>query len=181
MNIPVWIKPAAYGAVVGGIAVAIVGFTWGGWVTGGSAQASALAAADSSRTDLAAAVCVQNFMADESARDNLAELKGLARATQQRDFIEAGNWAAMPDSDQVARTTATLCARMLAELEPIELPVVEDGEVVEEGAVIEAEVIEAEAEAEVEATPPAPAEIEPVNPAETSPVETAPETEPAPQ
>jgi hypothetical protein len=45
----------------------------------------------------------------------------------------------MPDRDEVARPTATLCARMLAELQPIELPVVEDGEVIEEGAVMEAE------------------------------------------
>ena len=139
MNIPVWIKPAAYGAIVGGIIVAIVGFSWGGWVTGGTARTSASAAADASRTDLAAAICVQNFMADENARERLAELKELARATQQRDYIQAGNWAAMPDRDEVARPTATLCARMLAELQPIELPVVEDGEVIEEGAVMEAE------------------------------------------
>ena len=56
MNIPVWIKPAAYGAIVGGIIVAIVGFSWGGWVTGGTARTSASAAADASRTDLAAGV-----------------------------------------------------------------------------------------------------------------------------
>lgn len=139
MNMPLWIKPAAYGAIVGGIVVAIVGFSWGGWVTGRTAQTSASAAADASRTDLAAAICVQNFMADENAREHLAELKDLARAAQQRDYIQAGNWATMPDRDEVARPTAVLCARMLAEIEPIELPVVEEGEVIEEGAVIEAE------------------------------------------
>jgi hypothetical protein len=167
MNIPVWIKPAAFGAVVGGIAVAIVGFAWGGWVTGDSAQASAQAAADASRTDLAAAICVQNFLADEAARDNLAELKQITSATQQRNYIEAGTWAAMPDRDGGIRPTATLCARMLAELEPIELPVVEDGEVVEEGEVIEAEVIEAEPAAPEAATPeaaPAAPDAEPAAP-----------------
>src|SRR5690606_20108791 len=123
----------------GGIIVAIVGFSWGGWVTGGTAQTSASAAADASRTDLAAAICVQDFMNDENARERLAELKELARTTQQRDYILAGDWATMPDRDEVARPTATLCARMLAELEPIELPVVEDGEVIEEGAVMESE------------------------------------------
>lgn len=139
MNIPTWIKPAAYGAVAGGVVVAIVGFAWGGWVTGGSAQASAAAAADASRTDLAAAICVQNFMAEEGARERLAELKELPRATAQRDYIEGGNWAIMPGNDAALRPAATLCARMLAELEPIELPVVEAGEVIEEGEVIEPE------------------------------------------
>ena len=148
MNIPLWIKPAVYGAVAGGIAVAVVGFSWGGWVTGGSAQASALSAADASRADLAAAICVQNFMADDDARERLAELKELGRPTPQRNYIEAGNWATMPDSDTVSRPVATLCARMLVELEPLELPVVEDGEIVEDGEVIEAEAMEASAETE---------------------------------
>lgn len=137
MNIPVWIKPALYGAVVGGVAVAIVGFAWGGWVTGGTALDSANAAADESRTDLAAAICVQNFMADDGARETLAELKELTSSFQQREIIEEGGWATMPDRDEAARATMTLCARMLSALEPTELPVVEDGEVVEEGAVIE--------------------------------------------
>ena len=147
MRIPTWIKPAAYGAVAGGVIVAIVGFSWGGWVTGGSARASASAAADASRTDLAAAICVQNFMAEDGARERLAELKELPRATVQRDYVEGGGWAAMLGSDAAQRPVATLCARMLAELEPIELAVVEDGEVIEEGEVIDAEVIEAEQEA----------------------------------
>lgn len=139
MKTPEWIKPAVYGAIAGGVAVAIVGFAWGGWVTGSSAQASALAAADASRTDLAAAICVQNFLSDEGARENLAELKAISSATQQRAFVESGNWAAMPDREGVTRPVATLCARMVSELEPIELPVVEEGEIVEEGEVIEAE------------------------------------------
>lgn len=137
MNIPGWVKPAAYGAVAGGIAVAVIGFMWGGWVTGGSANARAQAAADTGRTDLAAAICVQNFLADDGARDNLAEIKQFASSSQQRTFIEAGGWAVMPDSEAVARPTATLCARMLSGLDPIELPVVEGGEVIEEGAIIE--------------------------------------------
>ncbi|WIY51534.1 hypothetical protein O9Z70_08500 [Devosia sp. YIM 151766] len=141
MNIPEWIKPAAYGAVAGGIVVAVIGFAWGGWVTGGSAQASAQAAADASRTDLAAAICVQNFLADENARENLEALKAISSNTQRRGFIEAGPWAIMPDSTAAVASTATLCARMVGELEPVELPVVESGEVIEEGEVIEADPV----------------------------------------
>lgn len=136
MNIPVWIKPALYGAVVGGILVAIVGFTWGGWVTGGSAEKSAADAASASRADLAAAVCVENFLADDGARAKLAELQA-ASSFQQRTFVEEGGWAVMPDSDTGTRQAATLCARMLMALEPIELPVVADGEVIEPGQIEE--------------------------------------------
>ncbi len=136
MNFPPWIKPALSGAIVGGIAVAIIGFSWGGWVTGGSAQQSASVAAAASRADLAAAICVQNFLAQDEARERLAELQVIA-SFQQRQFVEAGGWAVMPDQEQASRDAATLCARLLAALEPIELPVVENGEVVEPGQVTE--------------------------------------------
>ncbi|MEQ9814889.1 MAG: hypothetical protein RLO50_19085 [Azospirillaceae bacterium] len=137
MNIPEWIKPAAYGAVAGGIVVAIVGFTWGGWVTGGTAAENAAEAAAQGRTDLAAAICVQNFMADENARENLGRLTELTSTFQQREIIEEGGWAMMPNRDEAARATLTLCARMVSEIDPSELPVVEDGEVVEPGVVEE--------------------------------------------
>ncbi len=32
------IKPVLMGAVGGGIVLAVIGFAWGGWVTGGTAQ-----------------------------------------------------------------------------------------------------------------------------------------------
>ncbi len=38
MNIPKWLKPGFNGAIVGAVALAIVGFSWGGWVTGGTAE-----------------------------------------------------------------------------------------------------------------------------------------------
>ncbi len=38
MKFPTWLKPALFGAAGGAIALAIVGFSWGGWVTGGIGQ-----------------------------------------------------------------------------------------------------------------------------------------------
>lgn len=35
---PDWLKPALYGALAGATALAIAGFSWGGWVTGGTAE-----------------------------------------------------------------------------------------------------------------------------------------------
>jgi hypothetical protein len=37
MQVPASVKPAVWGAVGGAVAAMIVGFTWGGWVTGGTA------------------------------------------------------------------------------------------------------------------------------------------------
>ena len=38
MNVPPELKPACWGAVIGAIALAVIGFSWGGWVTGATAD-----------------------------------------------------------------------------------------------------------------------------------------------
>jgi hypothetical protein len=53
MNTPKWLKPALQGAALGAIALAITGFTWGGWVTGGTAKEMA---ADQAKLEVLAAL-----------------------------------------------------------------------------------------------------------------------------
>lgn len=106
---------------IGSVIVAlIVGFNFGGWVTGGTARGMAATAGAESRTALASAVCVENFLAAPDAVDRLAELKAIDSGFRQRQFIEEGGWAVMPDSGtgQSARQAADLCAKILAVLEP---------------------------------------------------------------
>src|SRR5579871_1458566 len=57
------------------VATMIVGFTWGGWLTGGSAQKMSETAASSARAELAAAVCVDRFMKGSDKVAQLAALK----------------------------------------------------------------------------------------------------------
>ncbi len=67
MNTPEWLKPAVYGAAVGAIALAVVGFSWGGWMTGGSAERMA---ADKARHEVVSAlvpICLQNSSQDPQA------------------------------------------------------------------------------------------------------------------
>ena len=42
MTTPEWLKPGLVGAGVGAVALAAVGFGWGGWVTGGAAESMLL-------------------------------------------------------------------------------------------------------------------------------------------
>jgi hypothetical protein len=100
------------------IAVAlIVGFTWGGWVTGGTAGKMARAAGDEARYDLASVICVEKFLAAPDAKAQLTELKAISSSYGQRQFIDAGGWAAMPDQDTGARQAAEICAAVLDKLE----------------------------------------------------------------
>ena len=109
------------------IAATVVGFSWGGWVTGGSAREMAEESAAQARQELAAVVCVDRFMAAPDVAALLTVLKGIERSYQRGKFVEDGGWAIMPvssdaeasaqvsSSDQ--RKAAGLCAEALAEQE----------------------------------------------------------------
>ena len=64
-----------WAAAAGAVATIVVGFAWGGWVTGGSAKRMAEAAAAGARDTLVAAVCVDRFQAGGDAQAQLAALK----------------------------------------------------------------------------------------------------------
>ena len=63
------VKPAAFGAVGGAIALAIVGFAWGGWVTGGQATTLSDAAVSAALVP----ICADKFQA--AGEPALATLK----------------------------------------------------------------------------------------------------------
>jgi hypothetical protein len=114
MQIPIETKPAFWGAVGGAVALAIVGFTWGGWVTGGKAEASATQRADAAAVVALAPVCVEKFHHAGDAAANLATLKK-TDSWSQSDFIEKGGWATMPGSTSPDKVTAVAraCAALL--------------------------------------------------------------------
>ena len=97
------------------VATMVVGFTWGGWTTGGTARAAAEEAATGSRNELAAALCVDRFRAAADAPARLAALKALG-AWDRGKFVEKGGWAAMPAGAGPTDGAARLCADRVAEL-----------------------------------------------------------------
>jgi hypothetical protein len=46
MTVPEWVKPAVWGVIGGAIAAIVIGFIWGGWVTGGAATKMEAASAE---------------------------------------------------------------------------------------------------------------------------------------
>ncbi len=112
MKIPAEAKPAAWGAVGGAIVLAIVGFTWGGWVTGGSSVQAAKATADTAVIAALAPICVTQFNGQVDVQGKLTELKAL-RGYEQSGFVEKGGWATMPGSEAPVRGVADSCAKLL--------------------------------------------------------------------
>jgi len=95
--------------------VAIVGFTWGGWVTGGTAEAGATKRANAAVVLALAPVCVEKFQRAADVSANLAALKKVD-SWSQGEFVEKGGWATVPGSnppDQVS-AVARACAMLLA-------------------------------------------------------------------
>jgi hypothetical protein len=106
------VKPALWGAAGGAVALAIIGFTWGGWMTAGAAEQMSKKSTDSAVVSILAKICVEQFNA--RATDRLTELSEL-KSYEQAGFIEKGGWATMPGSDEPVTGVARSCAAMLTE------------------------------------------------------------------
>lgn len=112
MNTPEWLKPGIYGALIGAVCAAVVGFTWGGWVTGGTANKQAMAL---SRGDVVASmvpVCLEMARTDPARTEKLAIIRA-ASTYQRRDAIMATGWATMPGTDTPNRELALACLTAL--------------------------------------------------------------------
>lgn len=107
-----WYKPAIWGAVIGATAVMVVGFSWGGWTLGSTAEGLARQRAESAVVAVLTPFCVQNFRRQKDAAKKLAELQA-ADLWAQREFIEKGGWATMPGGKEPAQGVASACAEEL--------------------------------------------------------------------
>lgn len=92
-----------------------VGFTVGGWVTGGTATKMTSSAVQEARSQLVATMCVERFTRAADAGDQLARLKA-ASLWERDDFIEKGGWATPAGFERPVAGAADLCADQLAEM-----------------------------------------------------------------
>lgn len=90
----------------------VIGFTWGGWITNGTAQELTQEA----RRNLAATFCVHRFLAGSDAATQHADLMEISD-WQRDEFIDKGGWAKLPVLDRPLAGVADLCADKLAKAE----------------------------------------------------------------
>lgn len=86
----------------------IVGFNWGGWVTGGTAKVMAQAAV----VQRLAPICVSQFNQDPEKERKLVELKDTS-TWQRRTYIEKQGWATMSGEAKPDSQVAEVCAKLL--------------------------------------------------------------------
>jgi alpha/beta superfamily hydrolase len=109
MQAPEWLKPGLYGAACGAVALAVIGFSWGGWVTGGTARTMA---ADQSKAEVVTAlslICVDQSKRDPQLAERVALLKA-ASSYERGDLVMKNGWATMPGTTEGNRLVAIACA-----------------------------------------------------------------------
>jgi hypothetical protein len=109
MQRPEWLKPGLYGAACGAVALAVIGFSWGGWITGGTARTMA---ADQSKAEVVTAlslICVDQSKRDPQLVERVALLKA-ASSYERGDLVMKNGWATMPGTTEGNRLVAIACA-----------------------------------------------------------------------
>ena len=90
----------------------IVGFSWGGWVTGGTARTTAADMAQDAVVQRLAPICVV-----QSGRDPVKAVKLVAlkeESTWQRgEYVGKQGWATMPGEQEPDSRVAQACATLL--------------------------------------------------------------------
>ena len=82
-----------WGAAAGAAALAVLGFTLGGWMTGGNAEAMSRSGLSRRGCPAPTPICMQRFQVNANAPVRLAELKNIGTSWLRRDYIVNGGWA----------------------------------------------------------------------------------------
>ena len=107
-----WLKPAVWGVIGGSVVTMIVGFSWMGWVLGGTAERMAVERANSAVIIALTPSCVASFMQQPNAAEKLAAFRKID-SWKQREFVEDGGWAT-PRGDKTPHSgVANACAEEL--------------------------------------------------------------------
>ncbi len=113
MQPPEWLKPGLYGAACGATALAVIGFSWGGWVTGGTARTMA---ANQSKAEVVTAlslICVDQSKRDPQLAERVAAIK-TASSWNRGDLVLKNGWATMPGTAEGNSQVAKDCADKIA-------------------------------------------------------------------
>src|SRR3546814_571943 len=99
----------------------LLGFTWGGWVTGGTAKEMTESAVEDTRAELAAAVCVDRFLKASDVGARLASLREID-SWNRSSFMEKEGWVTLRGTEDPVPEAGDLCAEQLmeAKLSPLQ-------------------------------------------------------------
>ena len=107
-------KSRVFWIAIGAIVLTLfLGFSRGGWTTGGSAEEMAEKSAQSAVVARLAPICVAQFNADGQGAVKLAELKAIGSSRNRTAYVTEQGWATMPGETAPDKQVAAACASQL--------------------------------------------------------------------
>ena len=101
-----------WACVASAIVTMIIGFSWGGWVTGGTARSMAAATGEDAVTKRLAPICVVRFQQDPQKDEKLKAVKD-TDSWQRGDYVKKQGWATMPGEQDPDGRVANECVKLL--------------------------------------------------------------------
>ena len=101
-----------WSCVASAIVTMIVGFSWGGWVTGSAAQTMAETKVDAAVVSRLAPMCVVQVNRDPMKDQKITELKAVS-PWEQGDYVKKQGWATMLGEKEPEGRIADACAKLI--------------------------------------------------------------------
>jgi hypothetical protein len=95
----------------------LVGFNWGGWVRGSTAQKMATVTAQAAVVQRLTTICVAQFNLDAGKDQKLTELQATS-SYERAKYVTTQGWATAPGEEKPASRVADACAKQLMLINP---------------------------------------------------------------
>ncbi len=115
MNWKEKLKVGVWSAIGGAIVLAIIGFAWGGWVTGGTAQTTAEEMAEDAVIERLTPICVAQFNQDPERDKKLKELKDYD-SWKRDEYVRKQGWATIPYEKEPDSKVAEKCTEQIMQI-----------------------------------------------------------------
>jgi hypothetical protein len=112
MEIPIWIKPAAWGVFAGAVIMSTVGFSQLGWTTAGTAEHLAQDRADTAVVAALVPFCVIKAEQDPD-QAVLAKFQAEPSSYSRGDMVSKAGWATVGGSKTPDNALARACSDKL--------------------------------------------------------------------
>jgi hypothetical protein len=112
MQIPVWLKPAGWGAVAGAIALSIVGFSQLGWKTASTSEQIAQDRSDTAVVSAMVPFCIAKAQMDPD-KAALTKFQGEQSSYSRSDLVMKAGWATLGGKTTPDNALARACSDKL--------------------------------------------------------------------
>jgi pimeloyl-ACP methyl ester carboxylesterase len=111
----------AQGAFAGALATMIIGFSWGGWVTGKTADTNATMLVNAALVQAYGPVCIERFKQQPNVEAKWVELTKL-ESWRRDNYIKESGFATPPGATSPNSAVADSCAEALSKVIAMQAP-----------------------------------------------------------